>query len=330
MLLFTVAALLLAAGLCLGTAEIICRLLKIPFPATTNPTENAVAQFDPELGWSYIPNRSVIQKYPPAARDVAVHFDDIGARVRAPGHRRDPAAPTVLFVGCSFTMGHGVLYEETVAGQLESTPHFPFQAVNLGVQGYGTDQVFLLLKRHFKKFNTKAVVYTYLGAHPVRNATDDPRLIYRQRNLNYVGSKPRFALATDGTVYLANRPVKFEARAYSRLRASLRYVAARHGPVVTPDLTRALIQAMKAFVESNGATFIVIDWQQTDLKIRRLSPCLEGLSVNLVDTRVQSPPGWWNWRIHPEDPHPDARAYHHVARLLLEEFKRLNLFFPHS
>ncbi len=31
------------------------------------------------------------------------------------------------------------------------------------------------------------------------------------------------------------------------------------------------------------------------------------------------------WRIHPEDPHPDARAYQHVARLLLEKFNRLNI-----
>ena len=76
----------------------------------------------------------------------------------------------MLFVGGSFTMGHGVQYEDTFVGQVEAMPQFPYQAVNLGVQGFGTDQSLLLLKRHFNKFNTIAVVYTFIEDHIVRNA----------------------------------------------------------------------------------------------------------------------------------------------------------------
>ena len=61
---------------------------------------------------------------------VAMHFNGIGARVGNPDTQLDPNAPSVIFVGGSFTMGHGLLHEETVVGQLESMPEFQLQPIN--------------------------------------------------------------------------------------------------------------------------------------------------------------------------------------------------------
>ena len=47
----------------------------------------------------------------------------------------------------------GLNYLESFPGQVSSVPGFSFQVVNLGVQGYGTDQSLLQLEKHIKKFN---------------------------------------------------------------------------------------------------------------------------------------------------------------------------------
>ena len=152
---------------------------------------------DAELGWTYIPNQSVVQEFGADHRKIAMHFDDMGSRVGAPGVRHDAAKPSILFVGCSFTMGHGVAYEDSFVGRLEAMPDFRLQAVNLGVQGYGTDQSLLMLKRQFARFPTRAVVYTLIDDHVNRNQNYDRRMLLPK--LRFLGTKPLFGLHDDGT-----------------------------------------------------------------------------------------------------------------------------------
>ena len=324
---FAFVAVSLSLILSLIAAEVMCRFLGLPFERTKPwiPSENALARFDPEVGWSYIPNRTVVQKFGSEQRNVAIHFNEIGSRVRAPGIRHDPNAPTVFFVGDSYTMGHGLPYEDGFVGKVESMKEFPFQVVNLGVEGYGSDQALLLLKRHFKKFNTKAVVYTYIDEHIARNANYDRRTMYR--NIRILGTKPLFALRRDGTLYLEKKPVRYDHLRYSRLWASFQIVWTRWGPKPNVELTRALVQEMKSYVESNGAKFIVVHWYQRDYRKWNPPPTLgpgespfRGMNLNLIDTTVNPPPDWKDWLI---DQHPDARAHAHVARLIAEELQRI-------
>src|SRR5712692_11950 len=168
-LLFSVFAIMLSVCFSLLALELGLRLLHLPFTERRSVSENQLAQFDPELGWTYIPNLSVVQTFGSDYRRVPIYFDSYGSRVRAPGVQRDPAAPSLLIVGCSFAFGHGLPYEETFASRLESTPGFPLQVVNLGVQAYGTDQALLRLKREFKHFNTRVVVYVYIDDTDSRN-----------------------------------------------------------------------------------------------------------------------------------------------------------------
>ncbi len=320
-LIFAIVAVGLSLVVSLIMVEMGFRLLRFPFKEKEPVSENALAQFDPELGWCYIPNRSVVQEFGDEKREVAMHFDELGSRVRAPGVRHDPTAPTVLFVGCSYTMGHGLPYEETFVGRLESMPDFPFQVVNFGVQGYGTDQSLLLLKRHFKKFSTKVVVYTFNDQHPDRNRISDVRLFHRFNR--FLGTKPLFALKPGGTVYLRKRPARYDAISYSRLWACIQIAMIRWGPKPGFDLTRALLHEMKDYVESNGATFIVMSWnqwsQQRPKSVAQDSP-FWGMDLKVIDADANPPPGWNNWKI-PGDGHPDARGHAYVARLLVEAFK---------
>jgi hypothetical protein len=325
---FGLVVVLFSFVLSLAAAEIACRLFGLPFESKPHwtPAENALAQFDEELGWSYLPNRTVVQEFGREKRKVAMHFNEIGARVSAPGVRYDPSAPTVLFVGDSYAFGHGLPYEETFVG-LAATPGFPFQVVNLAVQGYGTDQALLLLKRHFKKFNTKAVVYTYIDEVISRNANYDRRILYR--DIRILGTKPLFALNRDGTVYLNKLPVRYEHLRYSRLGASLQVVWNRWGPKPSVELTRALVQDMRNYVESNGAKFIVVFWYQRDYSRWNPPPTLGpgespfcGMDLQVIDTTASAPPDWSRWLIQ-GDEHPNARAHARVAQLILEELRRI-------
>lgn len=315
--------------LSLTAAEIACRLFGLPFESKPHwsPAENALAQFDEELGWSYLPNRTVVQEFGTEKRKVTMHFNEIGARVSAPGIRYDPSAPTVLFVGDSYTFGHGLPYEEGFVGRLAATPGFPFQVVNLAVQGYGTDQALLLLKRHFNKFNTKAVVYTYIDEVISRNANYDRRILYRY--IRILGTKPLFALNGDGTVYVKKWPVRYEHLSYSRLWASLQVVWNRWGPRPSLELTRALVRDMRNYVESRGSKFVVVFWYQRDYSRWNPPPTLgpgespfHGMDLQVIDTTANAPPDWSRWLIQ-GDEHPDARAHARVAQLILEELRRV-------
>src|SRR5262249_31940558 len=152
------------------------------------PSENALAQFDAEIGWTYVPSRSHLRTFGSDRRLVPIHFDAIGARVASPDAVADPASPTAVFVRCSYTFGHGLPYAETFVGRLAADRGFPLQAVNLGVQGYGTDQALLLLKRQFARWNVRAVVYTFLEDHVTRNDNDDRRLLFP--DATFLGTKP--------------------------------------------------------------------------------------------------------------------------------------------
>jgi hypothetical protein len=222
-------------------------------------------------------------------------------------------------------MGFGISFAETFVGQLEATTEFPLQAVNLGVEAYGTDQALLMSKRHFKKFNTKAVVYTFIGAHITRNENYDRRLLFR--GARFVGTKPLFDLSHDGTLFLKKKPLKCEDLNNLHLWEFIQLIWTRWGPKPTFKLTRALILEMKEYVESNGASFVVVHWDWVwgrKVPKHAPSPIFEGLNLNLIDTGINPPVGWSNWRI-PEDSHPNARAHNYVSQLLVEYFKRQKL-----
>jgi hypothetical protein len=324
---FALAACLLAAILFLSGAELALRMLDYPFRTRWIPSENALARFDPDLGWSYIPDRSVTQRFGSYGRPVAMHFNDIGARVGEPGRRFDPALPTVVFVGDSYTFGHGVTYEESFVGQFEKNSGLPYQVVNLGVQGYGTDQALLILKRHSRDFNIKAVVYAFLLDHVRRNDNADRRLIFP--GAKFLGTKPRFALRRDGKLEEVESPRRYEEMSQIRIWQLLQLAWAKYGPGPSMDLTRALVEEMKEEVESHGATFIMVLWTNRHaMPPGQLSGELfPGIRLNVIDTGAGAPADWDSYHI-PGEYHPDARAHARVAALLAEKFRELGLAPP--
>lgn len=310
-LLIAAVMVVVSIGSSVVSAEGIARLLHLPFQPQYTPSETALARFDFELGWSYIPNQSVTQEFGTDHRKVPMYFDDLGCRVRKAGDRSSRSAPTALFVGDSYTFGHGVTYNESFVGRLASMPNFPLQVVNLGVQAYGTDQSLLLLKRQFKNFNTKLVVFTLTSMQIRRNELYDRRI--QQPHSLFVGTKPTFALRPDGSAYLAKTAVEFKDYSYSHLWAIFQMFELRYGPKPNVRLTRALIQEMSDFVESHGAKFVVLDWYDDE-------GFPWGLDVDVIRVTANAPPEFDGWTI-PGEGHPDARAHFYVSELVAKKLK---------
>jgi uncharacterized membrane protein (DUF441 family) len=322
--LYAALAAVLAMALFGGAAEVALRAFHIPFQVGWTPMEYRISRFDPVLGWSYLPNLSTVQRFGAQGRRVAIYTGPDGYRVASPGASADAAAPTLIFAGCSYTFGHGLLYEETFAGRVAELPGNPLQVINLGVQGYGTDQSLLSLKEMMPQLNVKAVVYTFLLDHVKRNDNADRRFIFPKAR--FAGTKPRFELSPDGSLHMTGPPRRYDDMIDCHVCDLVQLFWTRWGPEPSVPLTQALVKAMKEYVESRGAVFVLVLWTNP----HRMPPgqleeaLFPGLHAHVVDVGSGAPPDFAQWMI-PGETHPDARAHAYVAGRVADELERLGL-----
>ena len=323
---FVAVLLAISALFALLSSEIFLRVIDFPFDEAWVPLETRMGRYDEELGWTYLGGGTFEREFRKEKRKVAMHFDEHGVRMASPQTRHDEEAETVFLIGCSVTFGHGLPYEETFAARLDAIPDYP-QVVNLGVQGYGTDQAFLRLRRHLARFsNVRAVIYTFIPRHVFRNAYADRRLLFR--HARFPGTKPLFAITKDQRLKIVKRPARYEDNGdYSRVLASIRVARARHGPRPDLTLTHAIVDEMRRTTEAGGAVFIVNEWNmwgQTKQWAPDGSSLFAGRGLNVVRSEINTQDDWREWFI-PGDLHPNARAHAHVATLLAEELHRQGL-----
>jgi hypothetical protein len=297
----------------LAGTELALRRAGYPFRGTWIPSETALARFDDELGWSYLPGLTATQAFGTDRHRVTMYFDSSGIRVGQPGHVWRRGAPTVLFIGDSFTMGQGVAYEDAFPARVEALTGGRVQTVNLGVQGYGTDQALLSLRRQIDRFDTRAVVYTFIADHIMRNDNYDRRVLYPRGT--WPGSKPLFGVRPDGGVFLRKRPVRFASLSTLHLLQVAQLAWARWGPPPDTTLTTALIRELKRFCDEKGVRLLVVNWawvpRPGDLDV------FKGTGVDVLDLGVAVPEGWRTWWI-PGDGHPTVQAHERAARLIVQ------------
>jgi hypothetical protein len=268
------------------------RFAGIPFKAGYIPNENSFALFDPDLGWSYMPNKSTIHEAGDGKIKVPVSFDDNGIRVQSADIRLDSNQPSVLFIGGSFTMGHGLSYEESFVGKFNAFDEVPYQTVNLGVQGYE------------------------------RNGNYDRRMLIP--TAKFLGTKPKFALDDNDDLYLQKRPLLYEDYVHSYLFDFLKMrIGSLLGtfPPYPEKLTKKIILKMKHYSNKHEAHFIVLNWRWStddyDLD-------LTDIGIDVIDTLDRAPEEWMNMVLL-GGIHPDADAGEHATRILFDYLMANNL-----
>ncbi len=298
-------------------AEGLFRILNIPFDPIETPSEYTIAQFDKTLGWSYIPNKTETQTFGLNEKPVVMCFDENGFRVASPNHILSKEEPSILFVGCSFTMGHGVSFEESFPGKFGLYPEVKYQIINAGVQAYGTDQSYLMLSKICNAFNIKYVVYTFIPGHLRRNINYDRRLLYPKTK--FLGTKPLFKINNHGDLVLSKKPIRYENYIHSYFFdfLKIRIINKSHlFDMYSLDLTDRIIHRMDDFCKKNDARFILLNWGGEKYFNYNDIPTIHVYNRNL--------PSSWYSMIIPGDGHPDKKAHEYIARLLLNFFLKNN------
>jgi hypothetical protein len=151
-----------------------------------------IDQFDPMLGWKSRPgfrNTSPIH----GSREVSTNSKGVRGRTEYSYERT--RKKRIVVIGDSFAFGWGVSDHETYAALLEaSLPET--EVINLGIGGYGTDQMLLMLMTEGLKYQPDLVVVGIVSADSDRNVVE-----FRDF------AKPLFVL-DDGTLRLTGTPIR--------------------------------------------------------------------------------------------------------------------------
>jgi hypothetical protein len=208
--------------------------------------------YDRTKGWVLRPGRWEF-----AGRTITANSRGVRGGTEYPAGRR-PGLRRVVVVGDSFTFGEGVGDDETFPSRLQARLGTGVEVINLGIHGYGHDQMLIHLREEGIRYEPDLVVLGYYADDVPRNA-----LAFRDY------AKPRFVLR-DGSLVLTGSPVPTPAQVLARepFRSHLLELVAmawrsRHPPLhPSPDevrLTSALLNEMRRTAESRGARFLIVD-----------------------------------------------------------------------
>ena len=215
---------------------------------------NLTYQYDPELGWFPIANS---KKSFTGSRTIFVEHNSRGFRDI---EHSIGAKPRMIFLGDSFVWGYDVEQPERFTEKLrEKLPDWSIY--NLGVSGYGTDQEYLLLKRHYDFYRPQIVFVVFC-----RDNDDDDN----SRNVRYGAYYKPYFTVDGGGLSLRGVPVpqsenyffsrhnllarsngiRLLMRAYYILTAPPDYIALK-------PPTQAILADMQQFVKSKGGRLVV-------------------------------------------------------------------------
>ena len=141
--------------------------------------------YDPELGW--IPKLS-------NQWGTSIRVLKEGIRSNGRGEVWEGSDDPILAVGDSYTFGDQVSDSETWPAQLEELSGR--RVINGGVDGYGTDQIFLRARRLLTRYRFNTLIFSFIP--------DDIRR--SQMSVMFATAKPYFDFK-DGRLTLENIPV---------------------------------------------------------------------------------------------------------------------------
>lgn len=208
----------------------------------------ALDLWSPTRGWTLRPN---LRDVP--FRGEIVNSNSKGVRgSREVGYEKPPGVTRIVVLGDSFTFGEEVGDDETFSHHLQSLiPNS--EVLNLGVHGYGHDQMLLYLKEEGLKYRPDIVLLGFMPDDMERNV-----LSFRDY------AKPRFALR-GGRLELTTGPVprpeetlaaeKWRSKFADLLTMARSRYEWRSGKTsaITKELTAAILDEMKSATLAAGA-----------------------------------------------------------------------------
>ena len=252
-LLFKLVLLASSFALAAGMGEISLRLFFRDRFFVIQDERNLLCQYDPQLGWVPKPNTRDRLK---ASRVFTVVHNREGFRGPEPTVSNQPA---IVFLGDSFVWGYDADAAERFTDKVQAK-HPDWTVYNLGVSGYGTDQEYLLLQKHFDTYRPKVVFLLF----SVDNDHDD-----NCSNVRYGGYYKPYCTVEGKRLRLQGVPVPRSERVWlvdhPRLaRSFMLWLLARAyfqwtaPPVLmNSDPTGAILWDLRNYVRSKGAVLVM-------------------------------------------------------------------------
>jgi hypothetical protein len=223
-------------------------------------------RFDPELGWTSLPDTRLENFYGPG-RHLTINGQGVRAKrtyaAEPPAGRR-----RALCAGDAFTLGPGVDDDSTWCAQLEQIEP-DLETVNLGQGGYGLDQTFLHVRRDGVGFGFDVLLFAF--------TRDDFARMEKDNYHHY--AKPVLRIGSGGELEVRNVPVPDNGRRmpwlmrnlsmFERLRIveltrpALRALRPRVATGLTAgelaDLSGKVFEELSRLSEQHGAALVLID-----------------------------------------------------------------------
>lgn len=234
----------------IGITEIAVRIFfkDVGIPADER---NMLYRYDEQLGWFPVKNRYKMN----ATRFVEVEHNSRGFR---DSEHVVGTNPRIVFLGDSFVWGYDVEKQERFTEKL-AAKFANLSIYNLGVSGYGTDQEYLLLARHYDFYKPNIVFLIFCADNDNDNNSH-----------NYIRGyfKPYFIVNGD-SLTLKGVPVPKSWRHFIKEHDVLshsfwfRLLTILYFKYMDPpylelnDPTYAIITNMHRFIKTRGAKFIV-------------------------------------------------------------------------
>lgn len=177
-----------------GTASLIGFALALPDRMAPAERERMHMRYDPELGWSHVPDTHLADFYGPG-RHLTINPQGFRATRTFTLEPPDERLRAVCS-GDSFTLGTGVDDADTWCAQLEALEP-RLETVNMGQGGYGMDQSYLWLRRDGIALAPRLLIFALTRADFGRMESD---------TLGDYG-KPMLRVAASGTLETLNVPV---------------------------------------------------------------------------------------------------------------------------
>jgi hypothetical protein len=175
-----------------------------------------VIRYDDLLGWSLVPNSTLISNDAGRGLHYRMDINSIGLREEEVAVPKPKGRKRVLILGDSIAFGSGVQGNERFSDLLKHELPGDVDVVNAGVPGWGNDQELLFYERDLRRLEPDIVVLEFTANNDVVNNELRGPLIEE-------GTKPRFR-CVDGVLTLEppDKPVVVATTAKARVKNVLR------------------------------------------------------------------------------------------------------------
>jgi len=275
------------------------------------PSANFVP--DPEIGWRMRPEHEFIvdtEEYHVRYRSNAQGFRD-ERKVDTPEKSRK-----IVLVGDSFSFGQGVPFDQTFGALIES--RLPRTAVhNLGLQGFGIDQMWRVVKSVGLPMRPDLVIVAFISDDFTRSLSAyRPDVGLNKSTFGLVGGMLEKQTPADRP----NALIRFIER-HSRLWVGVREASRLLGHQLPIgewwELNRALLDAIRADCRAAGTRVLMVYLPTRELRsFPALRSYMQGTAADFVDLGNQ-PPSSRRPLHYPQDGHPNPEGHRYVAEAVL-------------